>query len=151
MIATDVASRGLDIPDVSFVVNYDLPTNIESYIHRIGRTGRIGKQGNAISFIEEADHLMFVKLYNLLKDSEQEIPSWFQEEVNAKLEEQEYRTYRTGGEGGYRGRGGGRGGFRGGKRFNTVNYNNNSNKFYNGYGKDNYVKNNRYDDDFGYN
>ncbi|MDO8452674.1 MAG: DEAD/DEAH box helicase [bacterium] len=52
LIATDVASRGLDIPDVSHVINYDLPQSYEAYIHRIGRTGRIDKKGVALTFIE---------------------------------------------------------------------------------------------------
>lgn len=52
LIATDVASRGLDIPNVSHVINYDLPESYESYIHRIGRTGRADKTGVALTFIE---------------------------------------------------------------------------------------------------
>lgn len=52
LLATDVASRGLDIPDVSHVINYDMPESYEVYIHRIGRTGRIDKKGTAITFIE---------------------------------------------------------------------------------------------------
>lgn len=51
LIATDVAARGLDIPDVSHVINYDIPQNYETYIHRIGRTGRAGKSGIALTFI----------------------------------------------------------------------------------------------------
>lgn len=51
LVATDVASRGLDIPNVSHVINYDEPENYKSYIHRIGRTGRIGKKGNALTFV----------------------------------------------------------------------------------------------------
>lgn len=51
LIATDVAARGLDIPDVSHVINYDLPESQEAYTHRIGRTGRAGKKGLAITFI----------------------------------------------------------------------------------------------------
>ncbi len=51
MVATDVAARGLDIPDVSHVINYDIPRAYEDYIHRIGRTGRAGKSGKAITFI----------------------------------------------------------------------------------------------------
>ena len=50
LIATQVAARGLDIADVKQVINYDLPDEIEEYIHRIGRTGRIGNKGRAISF-----------------------------------------------------------------------------------------------------
>src|SRR5438552_674507 len=51
LIATDVMSRGIDVTDITHVVNYDLPQDIESYVHRIGRTGRIGKDGIAISFV----------------------------------------------------------------------------------------------------
>lgn len=51
LIATDVMSRGIDVSDISHVINYDLPTDIENYVHRIGRTGRIGKDGIAISFV----------------------------------------------------------------------------------------------------
>ena len=52
LLATDVASRGLDIPDVSHVINYDMPESYEVYIHRIGRTGRVDKKGIALTFIE---------------------------------------------------------------------------------------------------
>lgn len=52
LLATDVASRGLDIPDVSHVINYDLPESLEDYIHRIGRTGRANKRGIALTFID---------------------------------------------------------------------------------------------------
>lgn len=51
MVATDVAARGLDIPDVSHVINYDLPDNYSDYIHRIGRTGRANKKGIALTFV----------------------------------------------------------------------------------------------------
>lgn len=51
LVATDVAARGLDIPDVTHVINYELPENYEDYIHRIGRTGRGNKKGNALTFI----------------------------------------------------------------------------------------------------
>ena len=53
MIATDVAARGLDIPNVSHVINYDIPTTYEDYIHRIGRTGRANTPGTALTFVEE--------------------------------------------------------------------------------------------------
>ncbi|HBH23451.1 MAG TPA: ATP-dependent helicase [Cytophagales bacterium] len=52
LVATDVAARGLDVSDVSHVINYQLPRTMDSYIHRIGRTGRAGKQGTAITFVD---------------------------------------------------------------------------------------------------
>ncbi|WP_106766316.1 DEAD/DEAH box helicase [Paenibacillus faecalis] len=63
LVATDVAARGLDVSGVSHVVNFDLPQDPESYVHRIGRTGRAGKQGTAWSFVtpREMDHLHFIE------------------------------------------------------------------------------------------
>jgi ATP-dependent RNA helicase DDX5/DBP2 len=55
LVATDVASRGLDIKDIKFVINYDFPMTIEDYIHRIGRTGRAGAKGTAFTFFSDAD------------------------------------------------------------------------------------------------
>jgi len=52
LVATDVAARGLDIPDVTHVINYELPENYEDYIHRIGRTGRASKKGTALTFVD---------------------------------------------------------------------------------------------------
>jgi hypothetical protein len=55
LVATDVCARGIDIPDVAMVVNYDMPNSIDDYVHRIGRTGRAGNDGNATSFITPKD------------------------------------------------------------------------------------------------
>jgi superfamily II DNA/RNA helicase len=52
LVATDVAARGLDIADISHVVNYDLPTTYDDYVHRIGRTGRGTKRGKALTFVD---------------------------------------------------------------------------------------------------
>ena len=51
LVATDVAQRGLDIPDITYVINYDAPKLVEDYIHRIGRTGRAGAYGTSITFL----------------------------------------------------------------------------------------------------
>ena len=61
LIATDVAARGLDIEHVSHVVNYDLPADAESYVHRIGRTGRAGRDGTAITLAEPREHRLLRK------------------------------------------------------------------------------------------
>ncbi|HJN88608.1 MAG: DEAD/DEAH box helicase [Dehalococcoidia bacterium] len=58
LVATNVAARGLDIPAVSHVINYDLPDNVEEYVHRIGRTARAGRPGTAITFVSEWDFEM---------------------------------------------------------------------------------------------
>ena len=78
LIATDVASRGLDFPSVSYVFNFELPTNIEDYVHRIGRTGRVGNSGIAISFVNEGNKPIIKDMYLLMKKLNQEIPSWFE-------------------------------------------------------------------------
>lgn len=67
LIASDVAARGLDIKDVSHVINYDVPQNVEDYIHRIGRTGRAGKKGHAIVFVTRRDQEQFDKIKRLVK------------------------------------------------------------------------------------
>lgn len=54
-MATDLAGRGIDVPDVSLVINYQMSNTIEAYVHRIGRTGRAGKQGTAITFLSNDD------------------------------------------------------------------------------------------------
>lgn len=66
LVATDVAGRGIDIKDVSVVINYDMAKSIEDYTHRIGRTGRAGKTGKAISFVTKEDSALFYDLKQLL-------------------------------------------------------------------------------------
>ena len=67
IVATDVASRGLDIPNVTHVINFDMPDNVDAYVHRIGRTGRAGKKGLATSFFSARDMNLAGDLINLLK------------------------------------------------------------------------------------
>lgn len=75
MVATDVAARGLDIKDITHVINYDMPTNVEDYVHRIGRTARFEQTGNSISFVTDTDNFdMRKKLAHLLKEMNQEVP-----------------------------------------------------------------------------
>ncbi|KAI3905546.1 hypothetical protein MKX01_036455 [Papaver californicum] len=76
LVATDVAARGLDIPHVAHVVNFDLPNDIDDYVHRIGRTGRAGKSGLATAFFNESNSSMARSLADLMQESNQEVPAW---------------------------------------------------------------------------
>jgi len=67
LVATDVAARGLDIPSVSHVVNYDLPTSSEVYVHRIGRTGRAGREGSAITVLDPREQRLLWNIEQLTK------------------------------------------------------------------------------------
>jgi ATP-dependent RNA helicase RhlE len=62
LVTTDVAARGIDIPDVDYVINYDLPDNPENYVHRCGRTGRGTRQGQAISFCSSAEKILLQQI-----------------------------------------------------------------------------------------
>ena len=73
-----VAARGLDIPNVKHVVNFDLPSDIEEYVHRIGRTGRVGNLGLATSFFNDRNRNICHDLLGLLAETKQEIPSWLE-------------------------------------------------------------------------
>ncbi|SNX83146.1 probable DBP3 - putative RNA helicase required for pre-rRNA processing [Melanopsichium pennsylvanicum] len=74
LVATDVAARGLDIPNVEHVVNYTFPLTIEDYVHRIGRTGRGGKTGKSLTFFTEMDKAHAGELIRVLKDADQKVP-----------------------------------------------------------------------------
>ena len=76
MVASDVASRGLDIPEVSYVINFDMPPNIDIYVHRIGRTGRVGNQGNSLTLLTREDNYLFRPLFELLSKTNQKIPDF---------------------------------------------------------------------------
>ena len=108
MCATDVASRGLDIPNVTQVVNYDLPNTIDDYVHRIGRTGRAGNTGAALAFVNEKNGNITRELREMLEENDQECPKWLSQMGG------------FGGGGGGRGRGGGRRG--GGSSFGGRDY-----------------------------
>lgn len=150
LVATAVAARGLDIPNVKHVINFDMPTDIEEYVHRIGRTGRVGHTGLATSFFNEKNRNVARDLMDLLEEAKQEIPNWLdsmafqaQQHLAAKKAQQrnrygsggfgsrDYRQYQNRGnqnQGGFRGAhdhnqgfGGNRGGYGG---YNSGGYNN---------------------------
>lgn len=78
LVATAVAARGLDIPNVTHVVNYDLPTDIDDYVHRIGRTGRAGNTGISTAFFNRGNRGVVRDLIELLKEANQEVPSFLE-------------------------------------------------------------------------
>jgi ATP-dependent RNA helicase DeaD len=83
LVATDVAARGLDVDRISHVVNYDLPTDVEAYVHRIGRTGRAGRKGDAISFVTPRERYLLkaIEKHTKATPTEMKLPS--ADEVNA--------------------------------------------------------------------
>ncbi|KAI8299955.1 ATP-dependent RNA helicase ded1 [Colletotrichum sp. SAR11_59] len=111
LVATAVAARGLDIPNVTHVVNYDLPTDIDDYVHRIGRTGRAGNTGHSTAFFNRGNRGVVRDLIELLKEANQEVPSF----LETIARESSYGGGR-GGRGG-RPRGGGQGANRDFRKF----------------------------------
>merc|ERR1711936_1387005 len=107
IVATTVAARGLDIPNVKHVINFDLPGDVEEYVHRIGRTGRMGNLGLATSFFNDKNRNLTKVLVELIVESNQDLPSW--------LEAMSMESRNMYGGGGRRGGGGNRskGGFGG--------------------------------------
>lgn len=77
LISSPVGNRGLDLPKVAVVINYDLPVNVDEYVHRIGRTGRAGHTGRAISFYDaDRDIEILPELLDILREAKQTIPDW---------------------------------------------------------------------------
>jgi ATP-dependent RNA helicase DDX3X len=113
LVATAVAARGLDIPHVTHVINFDIPGDIDDYVHRIGRTGRAGNVGRATAFFNHGNKNVVSDLVEILKEANQEIPDWLHKINESALAEKSYGS-RGGFRGNGRGRGsaGGRGGFR---------------------------------------
>ncbi|KAK9310783.1 hypothetical protein QLX08_000081 [Tetragonisca angustula] len=95
LLATDVASRGLDIEDITHVINFDFPRDIEEYVHRVGRTGRAGRTGESITFMTRRDWTHAKELIDILEEANQQIPdelyhmaeryeAWKQKRMNEK-------------------------------------------------------------------
>lgn len=99
LVATAVAARGLDIPHVKHVINFDLPSDVEEYVHRIGRTGRMGNLGVATSFFNDKNRNICADLVELLIETKQNVPSFLEDMMSSE---------RSHGPGRRRGGGGGR-------------------------------------------
>ncbi|XP_066278962.1 ATP-dependent RNA helicase DDX4-like [Branchiostoma lanceolatum] len=86
LVATSVAARGLDIPKVMVVINYDLPSSIDEYVHRIGRTGRVGNTGKAVSFYDtDKDASLARSLVKVLADAQQNVPDWLEDAAEGAI------------------------------------------------------------------
>ncbi|KAL8597493.1 ATP-dependent RNA helicase ddx3x [Nucella lapillus] len=114
IVATAVAARGLDIPNVRHVINFDLPSDIEEYVHRIGRTGRVGNLGLATSFFNEKNKNITRDMLNLLVESNQEVPSWLE---SISYDSRPTGNARRGGQRRFNNSGGGGGGGFGGRDY----------------------------------
>merc|ERR1712066_63141 len=75
LVATDVASRGLDVKDIKYVINYDFPTQIEDYVHRVGRTGRAGATGSSYTLFTQDKFRHAPELIKVLKEANQPVPT----------------------------------------------------------------------------
>ena len=121
IVATDVLARGIDVSGVSYVINFDVPMDPEDYIHRIGRTGRAGEEGFAITFVTHEDLYDFYNIEFLMQKivPTLDLPDFEYDDNRPYLDPERTcdRRPRKGGKGGRKGRGGrgGRGGDRGGR------------------------------------
>jgi len=73
-VATDIVSRGIDIDDISLIINYDVPHDAEDYVHRIGRTARASAKGMSITFVSEDEQYKFKQIENFLEKDIYKIP-----------------------------------------------------------------------------
>lgn len=109
LVATAVAARGLDITNVKHVINFDLPSDVEEYVHRIGRTGRMGNLGVATSFFNDKNRNIAGDLLELLVEAKQVIPDFLENMSSDRSGGRRGPPGRFGGGGGGRGYGGGGG------------------------------------------
>lgn len=109
LVATDVASRGIDIKDLTHVINLDFPRHIEEYVHRVGRTGRAGKTGISLTFVTRQDWGSAKELIKILEEANQEVPDELHQ-MASRFEAMKLRREKEKGEGSGRGRGGRGGG-----------------------------------------
>ena len=93
LVATDVAGRGIDIKDVSLVINYDMAKSIDAYTHRIGRTGRAGKSGKAITFLTQDDSHLFYDLKVFMYDVYSRIHKKSNDAISVDWAESKIVTY----------------------------------------------------------
>lgn len=82
LVATNLAARGLDVKDIRYVINYDFPTQMEEYVHRVGRTGRAGAIGTSFTFFTAEDGRFTKDLIKILNDNGQKIPDELWDFVN---------------------------------------------------------------------
>ena len=85
LITTDLLGRGIDVQQVNLIINYDLPTKKETYIHRIGRSGRFGRTGTAINFVTPTDAAFLIELRKYYNTQIEELPTDLSD-INKSLE-----------------------------------------------------------------
>ena len=92
LLCTDVAARGLDIPNVEVVINFSFPLTIEDYVHRIGRTGRAGTSGISHTFFHDGDKAHAGSLQNVLREANQPIPDALMK-YGSTVKKKEHKLY----------------------------------------------------------
>lgn len=109
LVATDVAARGIDVDDISMVINFDMPRSVEDYVHRVGRTGRVGRKGIALSLWTRADAGVYRAVQKNLGATSDEEAVEASREADVATEKRYGSAHRSGGGGRGRSGGGGRG------------------------------------------